>query len=652
MRAYYTADRTKFFGDSNNDVLAAVVSEVAADLKQAQRIEWQEQIPILREALRSQTEFTLFLEFVIPRMAKRADAVLVAGGCIFVIEFKRSEGFSKAGTDQVEDYALDLQNFHERSHGRYIVPILVSRLASKSENVQFGLSMGQVEKPLSVSAASLGDVLSDIVRNYQGAPLDAAVWAAGGYRPTPTIIEAACALYARHDVHEIARSDADAQNLGRTQEAISAIIEQAKNDGRKSVCFVTGVPGAGKTLAGLNIATQRSDRQLEEHATFLSGNGPLVDVLREALTIDQSKRERKPKSHVARKVAAFVQNIHEFRDWYARHNPEGTPSEHVVIFDEAQRAWTRDKASSFMKQKKGVADFNMSEPEFLLSVMDRHHHWCTVICLIGGGQEINTGEAGLSEWMAAVRDHFPHWRVHASAQIVQPDYNLNAEAEAFILRDQVALSDDLHLGVSMRSFRAETLSNFVSHVLNGDADGARNAISQLSQYPLFVTRNLQVARRWLRETARGSERYGLVASSGALRLRPEGLHVKADIEPVNWFLRGRDDVRSSYYLEDVASEFDVQGLELEYTAVCWDADFRYAYGSWQHWNFSGTVWKSVRQSFQQRYLKNAYRVILTRARQGMVVFVPKGDASDATRLPEYYDDTYNYLLDCGFTPIV
>ncbi|WP_298331557.1 DUF2075 domain-containing protein [Asticcacaulis sp.] len=411
------------------------------------------------------------------------------------------------------------------------------------------------------------------------------------------------------------------------------------------LCFVTGVPGAGKTLAGLNIATQRSESHADEHATFLSGNGPLVDVLREALARDQSARTGRSKKHVERDVRAFIQNIHHFRDDCA--GSATIPSEHVVVFDEAQRAWTRAQASKFMQAKRGIADFDMSEPEFLLSVMDRHPDWCTVVCLIGGGQEINTGEAGLSEWMSAIRARFPHWWVYASAQIVQTDYDLNREARAFIQQDQVTLSDDLHLGVSMRSFRAETLSGFVSHLLNGEAEAARAAFAQLTAYPLVITRDLNAARRWLRSKARGTERYGLVASSGAHRLKPEGVHVKASIEPVNWFLNDREDVRSSWYLEDVATEFDVQGLELDWVGVCWDADYRYSEGGWQHHKFAGTKWRNVNDAFAQLYLKNAYRVILTRARQGMVIFVPKGDVDDPTRPPGFYDATYAFLKDCG-----
>ena len=646
MRAYYTADREKFFSDSDDQILGELARANTFALDLEQKGAWLQQIPILRNALMAIDAFTLYFEFTIPRMGKRADAVVVIGDCIFITEFKvGSEGFDRHAIEQVEDYALDLKNFHAGSHHLSIVPILVATRAKTSPMSQPELALDHVSKPLLSNVIDLGDILRHAAAPHRHRQLDVAQWASSGYRPTPTIIEAARALYARHDVRDIARSDADAINLSRTQDYIAAVIEDAKSHQRKTVCFVTGVPGAGKTLAGLNIATQRSESHADEHATFLSGNGPLADVLREALARDQSARTGRSKKHVERDVRAFIKNIHHFRDDYA--GSATIPSEHVVVFDEAQRAWTRTQASKFMQAKRGIADFDMSEPEFLLSVMDRHPDWCTVVCLIGGGQEINTGEAGLSEWMAAIRARFTHWRVYASGQIVQPDYDLNHDARSFIQQDQVTLSDDLHLGVSMRSFRAETLSGFVAHLLNGEAEAARTAFARLTAYPIVITRDLNVARCWLRRKARGTERYGLVASSGAYRLKSEGLHVKASIEPANWFLNDREDVRSSWYLEDVATEFDVQGLELDWVGVCWDADYRYSDDGWQHHKFAGTKWRHVNDAFAQLYLKNAYRVILTRARQGMVIFVPKGDADDPTRPPGFYDATYAFLKACG-----
>lgn len=649
MRAYYTADRETFFSDSEEHIVGALALRHSFDLEENQKRAWQQQILIMRNALNAIAAFTIYFEFAIPRMGKRADVVVVIGDCVFVIEFKvGSDVFSPQAIEQVEDYALDLKNFHAGSHDLSIVPVLVPTKASTAQPVQLELSIGQVARPVLASVIDLADIIRMASAQHLHNDLNVDEWAASGYRPTPTIIQAAQALYASHNVEDITRRDADAVNLGRTEAAISQVIAETRANQRKAICFITGVPGAGKTLAGLDIATRRSEDRTE-HTTYLTGNGPLIAVLQTALARDQAAREKVSVKFAESKVRAFIQNIHEFRDEYATRSAL-PPSDHVVVFDEAQRAWTKAQASKFMQAKRGIADFDMSEPEFLLSVMDRHPDWCVVVCLIGGGQEINTGEAGLSEWMAAIRDRFPHWQVHASAQIVQPDYDLKHDARAFIASEQVSLHDDLHLGVSMRSFRAETLSDFISHLLNGDAEAARAAHGRLENYPILLTRDLAAARAWLRERARGSERYGLVASSGAQRLRPEGIHIKAAIDPANWFLNERSDVRSSFYLEEVASEFDVQGLELDFAGVCWDADWRHVDGQWQAWNFKGTKWQKINDGFRRLYLKNAYRVLLTRARQGMVIFVPQGDDADPTRPKCFYDETFAFLESCGLKP--
>ena len=644
MRAYYAADRAQFYTDSASHIFGELTRWHHFDVEPGQRQAWLAEIELLRDALAGVPKFRIWFEFAIPRMGKRADAVVAIGAAIFVIEFKDGEArFDASAIEQVEDYALDLKNFHEGSHARAIFPILVPTRARQSRAVQMELAFDHVARPLLLAPADLGPVMRLIAQSHTG-PFDAQAWEASGYRPTPTIIQAATVLYDRHTVDDITRNDAGAINLTRTEAAVAGAIEACRADNAKAICFITGVPGAGKTLAGLNIAMRRRERG-ETHATFLSGNGPLVAVLREALARDHRARTGAKRTASEREVHAFIQNIHHFRDEYV--HSDSAPSDHVVIFDEAQRAWNRRKAARFMREKRGLTDFDMSEPEFLLGVMDRHADWCTIVCLIGGGQEINDGEAGLSEWMAALRDRYPHWRVHTSDRIDHPDYDLNQDARAFLAEPRVALSPDLHLGVSLRSFRAETLSGFVSHVVDGDAPVARAAFDALGQYPIVLTRDLDAARAWLREKARGSERYGLLASSGALRLKAEGLHVKAGIDPANWFLNPRDDVRSSFCCEDPASEFDVQGLELDWAGVCWDADYRHDGLGWQSFKFKGTRWQAVNDRFWRLYLKNAYRVILTRARQGMVVFVPRGDAEDGTRPPEFYDGIFDFWVRCG-----
>ncbi|TPW25843.1 DUF2075 domain-containing protein, partial [Pararhizobium mangrovi] len=472
---------------------------------------------------------------------------------MFALEYKVGEAIhTRSSQDQVLDYALDLKNFHEGSHHCPIVPITVCTEAPRVTNTLEWASDG-VAVPMQSNGSDLNYLIAQAIegaRNLHGFSAEACPqeeWAQSSYKPTPTIVEAARALYQGHSVQEISRSDAGAKNLSVTAECILQIIAKSRREGRKSICFVTGVPGAGKTLAGLNISTHRVEGT-DEHAVFLSGNGPLVTVLREALARDDVSRskiigESISKKEAHQEVSAFIQNIHHFRDEALR--SEAPPSEHVVVFDEAQRAWNRANAEKFMVQKRGATSFDMSEPEFLIKVMDRRQDWATIVCLVGGGQEINTGEAGISEWFDALARSFSHWDVYHSGQLRNSHYAWDEDLGSKLAGLNAFERTSLHLAVSVRSFRAEKLSDFVACLIDGDADQARALHQHLSEYDLAVTRDLDVARSWLRRHARGSERTGLVASSGGLRLRPEGLNVKAKIDPACWFLNGKDDVRSS-----------------------------------------------------------------------------------------------------------
>lgn len=651
IKAYYNAHISGFLKDDPERILGVLTANHHHALEEQQRWAWLQQVSILKAALAGQTDGRIFLEFYIPRMGKRADAVLIAKNIVFVIEFKAgAREHSSSAFDQVEDYALDLKNFHEGSHGVPIVPVLVSTNAESRPVPELKFAHDLVASPVGANKTDLGPLIQRVSAERAFPTLDIDDWMAKGYRPTPTIVEAAEILYRTHNVTDISRSDAGAKNLQETITSVSTVIDRARQKSTKTICFVTGVPGSGKTLAGLNIATRRSEEHRDEHAVFLSGNGPLVDVLREALTRDKAARDGVPKKAAEREVRSFIQNIHHFRDDYVGNND--IPVEKVVVFDEAQRAWTREQAASFMQRKRGQTDFDMSEPEFLISVMDRHLDWCTVVCLVGGGQEINTGEAGISEWISALEVRFPSWEVHVSPRIALPEYGSQSEVEKFLASPRVHSDEHLHLAVSMRSFRAEALSGFIGHIVDNEPEAARATYESIeAAYPIYLTRDLSAARAWLRSRARGTERFGLVASSGAQRLRPEGIHIKADIDPANWFLNDSTDVRSSDYLEDVASEFAVQGLELDWIGVCWDGDFHHKGGRWVSQAFKGTKWQSVNDESKRLYLKNAYRVILTRARQGMILFVPKGDVSDRTRPPSFYDGTFEYLRSCGITTL-
>lgn len=644
--AYYNSPIPNFVNEAPEAILGKLTLRHHHELEHQQRNAWLKQIYILQDQLSGLLQGHLFFELIIPRMGKRADCVVVLSNIIFVIEFKvGSSTFDRHAIEQVHDYALDLKNFHLGSHDAHIVPILV---ATKAESVWAEISFATdcVADPLLIGSTEIGDTLSKVPKLSYGKPIDCGEWQTSGYQPTPTIIEAAQALYQKHDVEQISRSDAGAKNLQSTSRLIAEVIEKSKRDGRKSICFVTGVPGAGKTLAGLNIATSRAVGHEDEHAVFLSGNGPLVTVLREALARDQVARTGAKKADASREVRSFVQNIHHFRDEYLRDQSE--PFEKVVVFDEAQRAWTREQASNFMQTKRGLTDFSQSEPEFLIGVMDRHKDWCTIVCLIGGGQEINTGEAGLLEWLSALKTSFPDWDIHASALLNDRHYTIEPKAVELLKEPKISLHSDLHLAVSMRSFRAEKLSSFVSQLLDNNSGEAAEILSELlPRYPIWVTRNLNEAKSWLLHAARGSERTGLIASSGAHRLRPEGIHIKSPIDTASWFLNDKSDVRSSYYLEDVATEFYVQGLEVDWAGVCWDCNLRNVDGHWKYCAFKGSKWQSINAKTRQLFLVNSYRVLLTRARQGMVIFVPDGDPNDPTRLPEFYNGTYQYLIDCG-----
>ncbi|MHC5143354.1 MAG: DUF2075 domain-containing protein, partial [Planctomycetota bacterium] len=442
--------------------------------------------------------------------------------------------------------------------------------------------------------------------------MDPDAWQQSIYKPTPTIIEAAQALYKGHSVQEISRSDGSAINLSRTSDAIAKIIDDSKLHNRKSICFITGVPGAGKTLAGLNIANERHNVDEDEHAVFLSGNGPLVQVLQEALARNevQDKKgtsEEITKNEALRHTKVFIQNIHHYRDDALQTNEP--PVGQVAVFDEAQRAWTLKQTSSFMKRKKGILDFTMSEPDFLIGVMDRHNDWSIIICLIGGGQEINTGEAGLPEWFSALQKNHPDWNVYVSDKLTDFEYTRDIDLFSKIQPDKLHVQPDLHLAVSVRSFRSEKVSALVKTILDVDVNKAQGLFSSLrDNYPIVLTRSLQTARAWLKKKSRGTERHGLVASSGAIRLKPFGVHIKSKVDPPNWFLNDKEDIRSSYFLEEAATEFDIQGLELDWTCVCWDADLRFNNRQWQYKSFRGTSWNNVNDDIRKLYLKNAYRV--------------------------------------------
>ena len=708
--ASYAAPVSDFLAASDEAVYAPLAGPHGFTLVPEQLSAWRLQLPVLRAALADTAHqgAWIHLEFDIPRLGRRVDAVLVTSEAIVPIEFKvGAKKFERLDYEQAWDYGLDLKNFHAPSHLAPIFPILCATEAPRGDPRWKLPHADGVRPPFCCNAESLGKAIALALYEAKapatlaGPLINPSTWGTGSYSPTPTIIEAARSLYARHTVHDITRSDAGAVNLAATSDSIEKIIAATKIGGRKAIVFVTGVPGAGKTLVGLNVATRHGRQRDSTHAVFLSGNGPLVAVLREALARDELERrmnahEAVPSAAATNKpagtfsgrprigecrtaVKAFIQNVHHFRDDTLR--SPAAPADHVVVFDEAQRAWDARQLASFMKRKKGLAGFTQTEPDVLLSAMDRHPDWAVVVCLVGGGQEINTGEAGISAWLKSLRSVFPEWDVFISPNLTDSEYaasgaleRLSASREvkmgsgaicwsapsdqprpqAGVSRqmgpDAVFLVHDpaLHLSTSMRSFRAENVSRFVKALLDGDADLGRELFAAFrAHYPVVLTRSMREARRWIKKQRRGTERAGLVASSSAQRLKPHAIDIRVNIDPVHWFLSSAKDTRSSLYLEDAATEFQVQGLELDWTIVTWDADLRWSGVDWSYHSFRGAQWTAVKKPERKQYLKNAYRVLLTRARQGMVIFVPPGAKRDRTRNPAFYEGVHEYLTDMG-----
>lgn len=677
-RYFYSNSIENFIVSSSDEILGIITRESPFDITDLQRNAWCEEIEILKKILYQKSGEIIF-EYSIPRLGKRVDVILLIDGIVFVLEFKvGSKEFVKQDVEQVWDYALDLKNFHEASHELIIVPILIATQAKETSiTQQLSVYNDQVLEPVLTNTNYLLDML-DKISNKHKTDNCLYEWENSRYMPTPTIIQAASSLYLNHSVKDITRTEASGESLKRTSDFVMQVIEHSYQNKEKSICFVTGVPGAGKTLVGLNIAVQQFKK--ENLAVYLSGNQPLVDVLTEALARDKKRQEelKNPSKRynitdARRNVKSFIQIVHHYRNTslnkikypiqngvlevdpqkVKKYQDDGySEVEHVAIFDEAQRAWTQQQLANWLSRKKGISNFPMSEPEFLIWSLDLREDWAVIVCLVGGGQEINTGEAGIAEWLRAINASFPNWNVFISDKLTGKEY---AEGELKGLLEankKTHLTSNLHLSVSMRSFRAEQLSGFIHELLEGNAEEAKNLLMLIKdKYPIVLTRSLDKAKKWLKTQKRGTERYGMLVSSQAQRLRPLSIDVRCKPDTVHWFLDDITDIRSSLFLEDAASEFDVQGLELDWTCIVWDGDLRRENGQWGNYSFTGNKWQNIRAPERKAFQINAYRVLLTRARQGMVICIPEGNPEDATRNPAYYDETYNYLKSLGMDEI-
>lgn len=683
MRQAYYHSAIGDFMQVSNDELVGKLNKAGTSFANQWTItttSWDSSIQLLKKSFEELIEINgsiknwhILLEYEIPRLSSRIDFVILADDLIFVIEFKYDRRKYEAGDiRQVEDYANDLLDFHLESKSRCIIPVLLAPLA-KSISKESATDFDSFIKPcLKLNALNFSQIIYDTYLEYHknsNIAIDAYRWEQSDYQPTPTIIQAAKALFAGQKVETITKSGADGNDLKKTTDYLIKVINEARIENRKIVCFVTGVPGAGKTLVGLNVVHEKEGFGEEESNTaYFSGNGPLINVLREALSRDNFEREnlllnskkilsRSTKKDSFNKVKAKIQNLHQFIKHGIRKS--SAPHERIVVFDEAQRCWNAIQFSNKAKQnqnreKNPFIIEEKSEAELLFEFMSRHEGWSVIIALVGGGQEINTGEGGIAEWGKAIQSKYNNWEIHISEQLLSGDSSTAGQTLFDSIPENVTIykNKSLHLGISQRSFKANNLNTWVNALVNNEAELAfKFALTISENYPLFLTRNIETAKEWLRQKKSGNKRIGLVASSGGLRLKPFGIQVREIIDETMWFLNDEKDVRSSYYLEMVATEYKVQGLELDWVGICWDADLRRSNNKWDFKNFSGTKWNQTKTSSEQQFLLNTYRVLLTRAREGIIVFIPEGDVDDETRLPEFYDPIYEYLISCGLRPI-
>ena len=651
-KAYYCNSIPGFIKDTSASIVGQLVKH-AFEINKDQSDAWENQIRQLQQRLEEcGMEGDIIFEYDIVRLGKRIDVILLIRHMVFSLEFKNGKDvFTAQDAQQVEDYAIDIKNFHKESEDLYVCPILIATGAPKYKKPQ---STGcYPDKQIHLQRENIETVIpkvAELIGLYgTDDALDFDRWFNSPYHPTPTIIAAAVEAYTTHNISEIANSEAGQSDIDACEAEIEKVIEYARTNQKKCVCFVTGVPGAGKTLVGLDVVAKNLNKGSDSLSVYLSGNGPLVEVLREALK--KSVKEKKQLNrNTEAAINALIQSSFAFKKDNAR--TKDPTVEKIMIFDEAQRVWNEQKMTS---KHKNDPDMSVSEPKLLYQIMDRHQDWAVMICLVGLGQDIYDGEVGINEWFRCGIEEFKDWELFYSPFIFKQSEDKDIDKDLIQNCSRCHECLPLHLKTSIRSFRADKQCQFVDNLLDNKPEETKKVYAEISaKYPVFVTRDYAKAKEWVRGQVRGSQRCGVLACSSAQRLKPEGIYVPTDIDVKNWFLAPSDDLRSSNMLEVVASEFKVQGLEIDWAIVCWDLDLRRKGKNWDHYSFRGTKWMHRNKAEQKRYLVNSYRVLLTRARQGMVIFVPKGvdPEEDPTRDSVCYDTIFNYLKSCGIAELL
>jgi len=666
--AYYKARASDFVDRSIGEILSELALRHAASFSQIYAegtIAWATYIPELQGQIREFLEYSdedpqILLEYEIPRLRSRIDCVLLFADRVVVLEFKSGTSSDvRSAKLQALRYRQELKDFHSGSNHLAIIPIVVGP--------DFGYQALKADWNSSDVVPVASTTINDLTRLLvelcgqatHGQIPDPNEWDDSIYFPVPTIVEAITELFNNQDISEIANSKAGVKELSLAVETIEEAIADARANKRKILCVLTGVPGAGKTLVGLSaVASIQRKYDGEIRSVFLSGNSPLVKVLRESLYrwIKKTGWKTSGNKKGTRSTAeSFVQEMHSFLSGALK--TQKAQGENVLIFDEAQRGWSeqhnRKKAAKNSKDESYLAEFNASEAEIVLRIMDRND-WGVVVALVGGGQEIHTGEAGLGAWGDAIAK-FSHWKLITSPKALEGDISV-AGTRLFHNQPDIQYEKDcrLHLDVSKRSLESETHAQWTNLLLDGRPEMAKNAIVATSR-PVLITRDLNQMRGWLKRSGTKPYRSGLAVSSGGVRIRAYGIapptydYMKG-VPLENWFLDEEGDIRSSYQLEVAMSEFELQGLELDYVGLCWGGDLIWQDEHWQVRSFGKTAWKNVKPGTTNesniQLTFNKYRVLLTRFRKAMVIFVPPG-TDQTTDVKEEMDLIADVLIRSG-----
>ena len=638
--AWWQGSVSNFISTDSDQIvgqLAARAGDESLDVTRESIEAWRESCALLKSSLKEVIDldptaifWQVLFEFTIPRRLTRPDVVLLVKDRVLIIEFKiGASRFSRKDQFQTCDYGKDLRDFHEGSKNLKIIPLLVA-----SEALEFKIIDkldSRLEECHLSNSTNLAKVLArlaeDTTHLNQG---DAATWSRSRFSPTPDIIAAARHIYLTHSVSDINHHRAN--NLDLTISVIEEVVADSRANLKNNICFVTGEPGSGKTLVGLGATHAVIENSVGEiHGTYLSGNLPLVKVLRYAIALDHSKREMVSLKEAERRTSTFIQPAHAF--FGELHNNNAPPSESVLVFDEAQRAW--DAKHNEQNSKHGV---QVSEAESTLAIMERLETGSTIVALIGTGQEINRGEAGIKEWIKALEGH-PNWGIFAPSK---GDYSAQINA-------RIQVRPSLNLPKSIREVRGHGLSKWVDFLLEGDFVAAAERSRDLGDFPIYQTRSLAVAKRFLRDHASVDRRTGLIASSQDRRMRAFGIERSTQfLRSINfskWFVHGESDVRSSYVLEVAASEFECQGLEIDWVGMCWGSDLLWKNSEWLARRFKGTKWQV---DSDPTLALNRYRVLLTRARYGMIIWIPSDPNSEIPFVDSSdLDEVSKVLLSAG-----